>query len=243
MGLHYGVLSVKAPLENVIVKLSSLNVNFDKKEDLQQYPEETLLEEGWIILASEIDNYSIIMDSSFVLSGSQNPDLIIELSRYFKDPIVSCGAETVSGSFWFLSAYSNHILRFYEHCHMEISKPFSIGDSLPSEAILPFNGDLYGNGLFDGLKYYGYDFRKWFNQFPKSSYFYKIDNYYTPDQSNNSISLLLKKHHDKYKIPLNKRPEIKIVSQVVDNEAHFNIASSEVKKKKSISDRFRNIFK
>jgi hypothetical protein len=243
MGLNYGILAIKAPLNNIIDKLYQLNVFFEKKGNLYSFPSETLSDEGWIIPASEIDNYSIIMDSSFVLSGAQNPDLIVALSRYFKEPIVSCGAETVSGSYWFLSVCNSKIIRFYEHCHMSISVPFSIGDILPTESKLPFNGDLYGNGLFEGLKYFGYDVVKWLAQFPKISFFYKINNYYNVTLDNHSLGHSLKNHHDKYKLSSNKKPGIKIVSEIIGNEAIFNITTKETKKKNSIFDRFRNLFK
>jgi hypothetical protein len=95
-----------------------------------------------------------LLDPSMVLTTGW--DLVVTLASELNCTVLSAGAETVSGTYWFAAAEPDGMRRFHWNLRASLTQPFDLGTPLLSESRLAFD-DVDGNGLFAGMAELGFD--------------------------------------------------------------------------------------
>lgn len=166
MGMHHGVIAAKVPSAKLIDALNShaSTLAVGKAADhLEDLPLDAT-DEGWGLAFGEREGTTFVFDTSLVLSADF--DLIAALSKNLSTTVVGWGAETVSGTYWFIACRDGDLTRGYWNCHMDMRAPWSRGTELRAEAKQPFNGDLDGDALSAGARELGFDFDGWIKNGP-----------------------------------------------------------------------------
>jgi hypothetical protein len=160
MGMHHGYLVAPVPPDQLLAALDQRTGEFrltgspTRLDDLD-VPEP---EDGFVIAIGQMASGSVLLDMSFILSSEA--DLIVDLSRQFGGTVVGAGAETTSGSYWFVAARDGRLIRHYHNSASGQTKPFDQGEPLASEAEQPLE-DLDGDGLIAGMGTLGFDISAW----------------------------------------------------------------------------------
>ena len=94
------------------------------------------------------DGTTYILDPTMVLSADS--DLITGVARDLSCLVVGAGGETVSGTFWLTAAEGPDLRRVYFNVVATMTAPFTLGDTLPSEATTDWD-DIDGAGIFARL--------------------------------------------------------------------------------------------
>ena len=113
---------------------------------------------GWNLAVGERDGRAYLLDTAFLLSD--DPDLVVALSRDLGATVAGAGAETVSGDYWFHVATDGVVRRAHWNSYDAVSEPFDRGDPLPTEADAPIE-DLDGDGIMAALADLGFDVATW----------------------------------------------------------------------------------
>src|SRR4051812_23929841 len=114
MGMHFGVLASEVRTAQLLEILDKLAPTFVEGNPVSSLADVDLndlaAEEGWGLIAGDIGDRGLIVDSSYILSGSE-PDLIAHLARETGKLVIGACGETVSGSFTYVVARGDRLLR------------------------------------------------------------------------------------------------------------------------------------
>lgn len=204
MGMHHGVIAAKAPSARLI---EAINAHTSRLEAgapaarLDDIPLEAT-DAGWGLAFGERAGTTYIFDTSMVLSADF--DLMAALSRDLDTPVLGWGAETVSGSYWFIACRDGELVRGYWQCHMDMRAPWSRGPSLTTEARQPFDADLDGAGLEAGARELGFDFAGWLKTGPFVALSYDAKEFPRKGPIEEEFS----RFHETVRIPEGQQPKI-----------------------------------
>lgn len=107
-----------------------------------------------ILRVASRDGASYVLDELMALSGDS--DLILALSRELSCRMISAGAETVSGTYWFTAASGGRLARLHYDQKASLTASFDLGHRLPTEAVSPFDHPA-GMGILAGIHAGGFD--------------------------------------------------------------------------------------
>jgi hypothetical protein len=173
--MHYGILAADLSWPALHDSLAALTGRFIAEGPVTDLNSVELgaNDSGWRLLAGEHDGKAFLLDTSMMLSMA-GYDAIAEIARTTGALVIGCGAETVSGSYSFFAARGPHILRWYNHCHSAVSRPFEFGTPLPTERESPFC-DLDGDSFFKALRHFGFQYEQWLQLGTRYAYQYTAD--------------------------------------------------------------------
>jgi hypothetical protein len=154
MGMHEGFLVAAAPWPDM---LTALQKHCGELQD--QGP---VAPDGWLKLPEGVDAFhvtshagrSYLLDSAMVLTS--NCDLAVSLSLELGCTVASAGAETVSGTFWFVAAENGRLLRLHWNQLSGVTQPLDVGDRLACESRAPLD-DIDGKGLVEAIAEMGFE--------------------------------------------------------------------------------------
>jgi len=166
MGMHHGVIAAKVSSARLIEALNAHTSTLEigtLAPRLDDLPLEAT-DDGFGLAFGERGGATFIFDPSLILSADL--DLMAALSRDLDTTVLGWGAETVSGTYWFIACRDGQLVRGYWNCHMDMRAPWSRGAPLPTEMKQPFNGDVDGDGLAAAARVLGFDFDDWLKNGP-----------------------------------------------------------------------------
>lgn len=213
MGMHFGIVCAELPMTELIARLRRVGgemLDRGAVSDPNRFNPSP--SEGSAVIAGERDGKAYLMDESLLLSGPE-PDLIVAVASLEpKVLVVGCGAETVSGTYWFVAARGSDVIRSYFHCHSDLAQPFQQGAPLVSEQGQPLDGDTDGKGLTAALTSLGFDFDRWFTEGPWNAFLYTGEGA-DAAASSGPLGQAQGEHHARYKLPPGKQPTMKVVTR------------------------------
>ncbi|TMC71243.1 MAG: hypothetical protein E6J13_08065 [Chloroflexi bacterium] len=192
MGMHHGVIAAKASSARLIEAINSPTSRLEAGAPaarLDDIPLEAT-DAGWGLAFGERAGTTYIFDTSMVLSADF--DLIAALSRDLSTPVVGWGAETVSGSYWFIACRDGELVRGYWQCHMDMRAAWS------------FDADLDGAGLEAGARELGFDFADWLKTGPFVALNYEAKEF----PKKGPIGEEFSRFHATVRIPEGQQPKI-----------------------------------
>jgi hypothetical protein len=101
MGMHHGVIAANGPAPRLIAALNAHVSQLVPGSAAARLEDLGADDEGWHMAYGERDGKTFVFDTSFVLSADF--DLLAACSRDLNDLVIGWGAETVSGSYWFVA--------------------------------------------------------------------------------------------------------------------------------------------
>jgi hypothetical protein len=209
MGMHHGVIAAKVQPAQLIDALNA-HVSTLKPSTpatrLDGLPLDAT-DTGWGLAYGEYSGATYIFDTSLVLSADF--DLIASLSRELNTDVVGWGAETVSGTYWFIACRGGELVRGYWHCHMDMREPWTRGTRLAIEKAQAFDADLDGDALAAGAREFGFDFNNWIAKGPFTGLAYEANTFPTPGPLGEEFN----RFHASVMIPEGKRPKISVVTR------------------------------
>lgn len=165
MGMHFGIIASRVPLDSILQALREngaelrLVGTLDRLEDAPQGGDTTY------IIAGEHAGVCYLLDETMVLSAG-HADSLAAVARQLGCAVVGCGAETVSGTFWFTAFEGPSLLRMFFMCRSNLAVPFSVGRPFQSEASHPLDMGWDGEGIFAALEELDFDYNAWLNAGP-----------------------------------------------------------------------------
>ncbi len=191
MGMHYGVVAAELDLPTLIQALELIFGRFEREGPLGKGEQLVdLTDEGF--LAGEFNGKVYIFDRSFLLAT--HPDVLAKLAADTGRLIVSYLGESVSGTYEFFAARGTQLVRYYSHCHSAISRPFEIGNPLPSETDDPLDKGV-GTGLRAAFNSFSFDYDGWYEHGAKYAYFYTSN---APMAIDGQLQSQRSEHHRKF---------------------------------------------
>jgi hypothetical protein len=211
MGMHFGILCAQMPWPELHLHLVNCTLSNDDKGPLDNLdPVHEYRDSGVALGVGTWQERAYAYDPMMLYSG-MDPDFIVHLAKISGKLVIGCGAETVSGSYWFFAAQGGEILRFYSNCHAVLRSPFSIGTPVPTESDLPFDGDLRGRGIIRALQHLGFDYDAWHKNAPKRFMIYHDDFLGKNRPFSNQWESRLNEHSAANSLEDAERPEIAVV--------------------------------
>lgn len=207
MGMHHGVIAARIPSARLIEVLNTYASQLDAgapASRLDDLPLEAT-DAGFGLAFGERAGATFIFDPSLILSADF--DLIAALSRDLDTTVLGWGAETVSGTYWFIACRDGNLVRGYWNCHMDMRAPWSRGASLATETKQPFNGDLDGNGLAAGAREFGFDFDDWLRHGPFVALSYEAKKF----PKKGPLGEEFDRFHATVRIPEGQQPKLKAI--------------------------------
>ena len=214
MGMHFGVLVAEMRWPELLRHLEARTGRFVDQGEVEDSDRiDWLRADDLVLLAGDLEGKAYLADSSHLLSGG-DPDLVADLAADSGTLMIGCGAETASGSYYFIAGRGRELLRHYYHCRMDLARPYERGQPLPTEEAYPFNGDLYGVGLKEGLRHFGFDFDRWYEQGQRRALLY-IDDQLMRELpwplTLGPLTLTLEQHRAQWQLPPGQRPRPTVV--------------------------------
>jgi len=156
MGMHHGVVAAETSAAGLLEALERYTGEFVVKGEPARIDRLELEndDEGFALAIGESGGRAYLHDASLVLSGE--PDLLVAVSRDIAGTVAGAGAETTSGSYWFVSARNGELLRFHWNSYWGQDAPYDVGTAHGSEALDPLE-DLDGLGLRAALRDEGFE--------------------------------------------------------------------------------------
>ncbi len=231
MGMHFGVLAARCrwpDFQRVILE------PFGSVEDRGVVSEIESVDwgpdsgDGFHVAGGELDDTSILLDTSMLLSGA-GFDQLLEASRALDCVVASCVGETVSGSFGFFAADRGQLRRLYSSCASGITHPFSKGAALMIESREPLE-DIDGAGLLGAMEELGFQYARWFETAPKRHLYFTPNDLFEREPLHGGLSAELADHWKRFAIPPDQRPAPQVVTRVLaDGSTGFDIVSGREK--------------
>jgi hypothetical protein len=193
MGLHCGYLVATADPDALLAELSRHAGAFTAGAVVERVAEADIEPGEFDLLLGGGDGRAFLLDTSMILSGSA--DMIVAMSAAL-GTVVGAGAETVSGSYWLTAARDGDLLRHVFVSHASLTRGFSIGDPLPSEAEFPLV-DLAGDGVFSALAAFGLDPAPWLRSGPATIVRYDATRF--PDDG--AVHAMFREHEQHHRRP------------------------------------------
>jgi|HubBroStandDraft_1064217.scaffolds.fasta_scaffold83085_2 hypothetical protein len=212
MGMHFGIIAGRVSLDSIIpaFRESGAELTFVKTLDrLEDAPNDR---NTTYIIAGEHAGASYLIDESMMLSAGQ-ADLLAAAANRTGALVVGCGAETVSGSFWFSAFNGPEMLRMFNMCRSDLAVPFSDGKPLQSETTHPLDMDWDGDGIFAALAELGFDYNAWLDAGPYQ--LLTLGDVASP--ANQPLENAQKEHWKRNQLAADKRPRISLVQRPAVN--------------------------
>ncbi len=230
MGVHFGILASEIPTAELFAILEKLYPTFIEGERVATFAEvdvrELAVDEGWGLIAGDIDGRALIVDSSYMLSSA--PDLIAHLARETGKLVFGASGETVSGSFTYIVARGDKLLRHYDQCNMSVKRSYSTGEPFACERAVALD-DIDGRGMWAMLDELGFDFDRWDSQAPKRRVLWKTD---VNDVMGGPLAEAIKAHRELHAYAKGEEPKIGIqIRDLGDGQFGFDIATTPAPKK------------
>jgi len=212
MGMHYGLIAARVPADRLFGAINAHASRLEPGEPANRFDDLPLdaSDGGWAMAYGERDGVTYVFDTSVVLSGSL--DLIAALSRDVGTTVLGCGAETVSGTYWFVAAHDGQLIRGYWNCFMDMREPWSHGPRFASEARAPLDGDLDGSGLMAAARELGFDVGAWLNSGPYRALTYIAERFPTKGPLGEELERFL----ESVALPKDRRPKLTTVVRTRD---------------------------
>lgn len=220
MGMHFGILAADLPWSKFQPLLWSRTGRFLDQGEVEEGASTDDLDlepndEGYPTLAGEYQGRAYVLDTSSMMSMI-GVDFIAELSKAADTLVIGCGAETVSGTYFFLAARSGEVLRQFYHCQALIAEPLDEGEWLPTEDEKPFE-DYDGDGLIAALSHFGFDFDGWSREGRRWLYLYTADEVKASEERGvllkGPLAERMDEHNATYFLSEEERPSIQLITR------------------------------
>jgi hypothetical protein len=225
MGMHHGMVAAVASADRLIAAMNAHLPTLAAGEKRGSFDDLTLedADDGWHMAFGEHAGRSYILDTSMVLSA--DGDALVAASRDLGGPVIGCGEETTSGSYWLFAADNGRLLRGYWNCYTDMQEPWSRGEPLESEASQPIE-HLDGAGLMAALTSLGFDYDAWAGGADLRELIYNpsVEARAQPG----ALSVELEEFRKSVEIPAGKQPKPKVVRR----DGGYDLAAAPPSEKK-----------
>lgn len=222
MGMHHGIIAFDGPAEKFIEAINTRVSNLvagSESASLEAMDLEPK-DEGWPMAFGELDSKTYLLDTSLVLSGDF--DLIAALSGELNATVAGAGAETTSGTYWFIGARNGEVFRSHWGSHTDMTSPWDDGEPLPTEERQPLE-DIDGVGLISALGGLGFDYERWVASGSHREVFYAAESF----PKSGALGKALKAYRESVKIPEGAQPKPTVL---VRSDGGFDIVPGKTKK-------------
>jgi hypothetical protein len=156
MGMHHGIIAAEVSADRLRDALDVYTGEFSVAGDAATMADLDLgnSDAGFAVAFGEASRHGYAYDGSLILSA--DPDLLAAVSRELGGTVVGAGAETTSGSYWFVAARRGEPVRFHWNSYWGQDAPYDVGRPLASEGLDPLE-DLDGVGLRAAAAELGFD--------------------------------------------------------------------------------------
>lgn len=208
MGMHFGIIASRTSLDSIIEALRECGAELRFVKTLARLEDAPDDPSADYIIAGERAGASYLMDTTMVLSAGQ-ADVLAAAAKRTGEVVVGCGAETVSGTFWFSAFSGPKMLRMYFMCRSALAVPFSDGKPFESEATDPLDMDWDGDGIFAALGELGFDYSAWSGAGPYQ--LFTLDN--IPGPADQPLEDAQRRHWSRNRIASDKRPKVSVIER------------------------------
>ena len=211
MGMHFGFIAAELPAAELVAQLDARVPRFNDRGEIESFAEigSGTHDEGWDVVAGDLDGRGYLLDPSYLLSGME-PDLLAGIAAATDKLVIGCCAETVSGSFCCLVARGSEVLRHYYHCHSALDAPYSFGTPLPTEGASPLE-HINGDGFLALQRHFGFDYERWSKTGPMRRITWTPQ--WLRDQApspSGPLADAVKQHDQAHQLKREERPSIKL---------------------------------
>lgn len=214
MGMHFGIVAGRAPLDSIIQALRESGAELRPVKSLDRLEDAPNDGDTTYIIAGEHAGASYLLDETMVLSAGQ-ADLLAATASRMGALVVGCGAETVSGTFWFSAFRGPDLLRMFFMCRSKLAVPFSVGVPFRSEASYPLDMDWDGDGIFAAMAELGFDYTAWLSAGPYQ--LFALDN--VAEATHHPLESAQRKHWKDNRLAPERRPSVSVVQRPPVNTA------------------------
>jgi len=220
MGMHFGIIAGRVPLGALLQTFRELGSELRLVRQLDRLEDVPQDRNADYMIAGEHNGSSYLIDESMLLSAGK-ADLLAAASDRTGALVVGCGAETVSGTFWFNAFEGQHLLRMFWMCRSDLAAPFSAGQPFQSEATHPLDMDWDGDGIFAALGELGFDYNAWLAAGPYQLLVLEK----AGGPANQPLEDALREHWERHKLAPSERPRISVVRRPPAKGAPFRAPS------------------
>jgi len=210
MGMHFGIVAARVPLQTLLPAFRAEGAELrplQSLDSLDDAPEDRTLD---YLIAGERAGSSYLIDSSMLLSAGHS-DLLAAVARHTGALLVGCGAETVSGTFWFTAFAGPHPVRIFWMCRSDLAVPYTCGTPLPSEAAHPLDMGYDGDGIRAALGELGFDYDAWTAAGP----FQLLSLDHISGPADQPFEADLRDHHARHKLSAPAHPAATVVKRTL----------------------------
>jgi hypothetical protein len=208
MGMHFGIIAGHVSLDPIVQALRQSGAELRLVKTLDRLEDAPNDGNTTYIIAGEHAGASYLLDETMVLSAGQ-ADLLAAAANRMGTLVVGCGAETVSGTFWFSAFDGPEVLRMFFMCRSNLAVPFSVGAPFRSEATHPLDMDWDGDGIFAAFTELGFDYTAWLNAGPYQ--LFALDN--VAELANQPLESAQREHWKHNQLAPETRPKVSIVQR------------------------------
>ena len=155
MSIRLGLLGAEASAPELLAVLTRLTGEFRREGEPVPFHLLPILDDGDNLAAiGEAGGRAYLHDESMFLS--EDPDLIVAVSRELGGTVVGAAASSSYGSYTFVLAVRGELRRFHVNSYTMQDAPYDVGEPLPTEDDDPLE-DIDGVGLFAAMRHVGFD--------------------------------------------------------------------------------------
>jgi hypothetical protein len=210
--MHFGVIAGRVSLDVLLRVFGEVGLELRQVRPLDRLEDAPQDRDATYVIAGERDGASYLIDQSMLLSAGQ-ADLLAAAADRTGVLVVGCGAETVSGTFWFSAFDGPDLLRMFWMCRSDLALPFSDGRPFQSEASHPLDMDWDGDGIFAALSELGFDYNAWLAVGP----YRLLTLEKLAELTHQPLEDALKEHCKRHQLAPEERPEISVVQRAPTN--------------------------
>jgi hypothetical protein len=220
MGMHFGIIAGRVSLDVLLEALRESWSALRRIKPLDRLEDAPQDRNATYIIAGEQAGASYLIDESMLLSAGQT-DLLAAAADRTGALVVGCGAETVSGTFWFSAFHGRDLLRMFWMCRSDLTAPFSEGRPLQSETTHPLDMDWDADGIFAALGELGFDYSAWLAAGP----YQLLELEMADGPTTQPLEDALKEHCKNHQLAVDQRPGICVVQRAPANIAPSQLAT------------------
>jgi hypothetical protein len=206
--MHFGIIAGRVSLDAILQAFHESGAELLRVKPLERLEDAPQDRSATYIIAGEHAGSSYLIDESMLLSAGQ-ADLLAAVADRTGALVVGCGAETVSGTFWFSAFNGRDLLRIFWMCRSDLAAPFSDGRPFQSEATHPLDMDWDGDGIFAALGELGFEYNSWLAAGPYQ--LLVLEKVAGP--TNQPLEDALTEHSKRHQLASDERPGISVVQR------------------------------